>query len=75
MEEGVFLHLGPLYALRLLAATVTGRIQESRKSGSTIAVRDKFGVPGLSSEEVSYIRLFSSDGILRRSALAGSVDV
>ena len=34
-----------------------------------------FGVPGLSSEEVSYIRLFSSDGILRRSALAGSVDV
>jgi len=49
--------------------------QESRKSGSAIGVRGKFGVPGLSSEGVSYLRLFSSDGTLRRSALAGSVDV
>jgi hypothetical protein len=33
-------------------------------------MRDKFGVPGVRSRGVSYMSLFSGDGILRRSALA-----
>jgi hypothetical protein len=44
--------------------------QQSRKFGRTIAMRDKFSVPGVLSRGVSYMSLFSSDGILRRSALA-----
>ena len=56
---------------RVSTISLHGLRQESRKSGSTIGVRGKFGVPGLSSEGVSYMCLFSSDGILRRSALAG----
>jgi hypothetical protein len=48
-----------------------GACQESRKFGRVIAERAKSGAPELSSGVVSYMRLFSSDGILRAERLAG----
>ena len=47
------------------------RPQESRKFGCAIATRARSGVPGLASEVVSYVRLFSSDGILWAGRLGG----
>ena len=40
-------------------------MQESRKFGGVIAEGAKSGAPELSSWVVSFMRLFSSDGILR----------
>src|SRR6516225_5439340 len=55
----------------------TARIgrQESRRFGRVIAERAKSGAPELSSGVVSYMRLFSSDGILRAERLGGGASL
>jgi len=50
-------------------------MQESRKFGGVIAEGAKSGAPELSSWVVSFMRLFSSDGILRAERPGGGASL
>jgi hypothetical protein len=58
-----------------MSATLIFVQQESRRFGRVIAERAKSGAPELSSGVVSYMRLFSSDGILRAERLGGGASL
>src|SRR5262245_32821964 len=64
-RTSVVVRIEEAYIMRVRNGRTTASDQEFRKFGSVIAVRAKSGVPGLPSAGVRYMRLFSSDGILR----------